>query len=860
MRSAGVSFMLLCLGVTSCQTPPADIGAGDGVYREGLAAAREQIAARRLHDAARRLTDLRRDFPVRPEASFWLAEIRYRQGDSTAAIALYDEHLRARPDWFPAYHRRWQALWVRGLGGAETRRQIEREIELLLERYPHRSAALLAAYHGHKVVRRHRRGRQVLMRLLTMPDRAVVAEQVAARLLEEALTVRDRAQRFALSGQFMEHFPDQRGLGLASAIYVAAAPQPWVPASAAQTEAQFPGNRQLKLFLARALLENGVTDALVAELLRAHRRELARAGPEAARYQDVAAWQTLRAWERASSAAWSGIWHLRRGDLTRARHWLQVALPAHPQPWRVYAGLAELAEREGNLPEALGRWRRSAEMGNPDPELEHHLNQLWRLRYGPVQSARREIARAEAVPLFSNVTSSTGLAGVRAQRVAWGDYNGDGYPDLLLDGRVFANRQGQDFVEVTATLGIEAPGATGGSWVDVDNDGRLDLFLTFKDQNSLWRNQGDEFIDITRAAFSEPFLGRTEAALWGDIDNDGWLDLYLANYERRELERGLCWPDRLYRNVNGSRFLHYSSQAGTVTDEPLCGRGGLWADVDGDGRQDILVANYRLDPNLLWLNRGGRFVDAAAATGLRGVNVGGAFGHSIGAALGDLNGDNRADIFVANLAHPRYLEYSDMSQLWLRDTPVGLSYRNAFDASGIAFEESAADPLLADFDNDGALDLFVTSIYAGRYGHFYQNDGRAGFRDISWLAGVRVANAWGAAATDFDGDGDVDLLTASRDGVNLFRNEGNANHWLGVRLALDDCNRFGVGSLVFVTTPAGSQSRQLQVSRGTGSQDGYLLHFGLGDYAGPVTVTLRTLCGGEYRRRLVAVDRIVTLP
>jgi hypothetical protein len=89
----------------------------------------------------------------------------------------------------------------------------------------------------------------------------------------------------------------------------------------------------------------------------------------------------------------------------------------------------------------------------------------------------------------------------------------------------------------------------------------------------------------------------------------------------------------------------------------------IWSDLNGDGHQDILVANYRLDPNLLWLNTGaGRFRDTAARYGIRGTNAGGYFGHTVGTVILDLDNDQDRDVFLSNLAHPRYRDVSDSSR------------------------------------------------------------------------------------------------------------------------------------------------------------------------------------------------------
>jgi len=351
-----------------------------------------------------------------------------------------------------------------------------------------------------------------------------------------------------------------------------------------------------------------------------------------------------------------------------------------------------------------------------------------------------------------------------------------------------------------------------------------------------------------------------EAAAWGDLDNDGFLDLYLANYERRLPILGICLPDRLLRNRGDGRFEESSVEAGLSTGEPLCGRGVLWEDINRDGLQDILVSNYRLDPNLLWINNGdGTFSDDALRFGVRGRNDNGYYGHTIGAAVCDINGDGDLDIFLSNLAHPAFLEYSDLSMLLYRSGSEAPLFMDRFNLSGIAYEETSSDPSFADIDNDGDLDLFVTSIYPGRYSHLYLNDGEGKFTDVSWASGARVENGWGAAFADFDNDGAMDLAVSSKGRIRLLKNRGNSNHWLDVEMRMASCNYQGIGSRVRLRFGDREQIRTLSAGRGTGNQDAPVAHFGLGEYRGVVEIEADTLCGDRFKVRVYGTDRLLQI-
>jgi hypothetical protein len=277
-------------------------------------------------------------------------------------------------------------------------------------------------------------------------------------------------------------------------------------------------------------------------------------------------------------------------------------------------------------------------------------------------------------------------------------------------------------------------------------------------------------VDVTETALGSLPGEPGSAAAWGDADGDGRPDLYVVNYERPGVEPGICAPDRLWRNLGDGRFEDATRAAGLVTDEPFCGRHVLWTDLTGDGLTDIAVSNYRLDPNLLWVNQGdGTFAERAREMGVSGRQKEGHFGHTLGMAAGDVSGDDQVDLVVANLAHPRYRDLSDASQVlvWKDD-----GFEDLTERSGVRYAETHARPALADVDGDGDLDLYMAALYEGRRSFLYLNDGTGRFTDVTWLSGTWTEDAWDADFADMDGDGDPDLVVASPEGVRLFRNDG----------------------------------------------------------------------------------------
>lgn len=436
--------------------------------------------------------------------------------------------------------------------------------------------------------------------------------------------------------------------------------------------------------------------------------------------------------------------------------------------------------------------------------------------------------------VFNDVTISAGLADVRASRVAWGDYDGDGYDDLLLGNRLFRNLLGERFVEVTEEAGLGA-NTSGGVWADYDNDGDLDIYAISAKADILYENIGNgRFRDVTRTSGITDTLP-TEGAAWGDYDSDGWIDLYIARYE--DWATHTYFSDILYRNLGDGRFEDVTLSANIIPwlGEDRAGRGVNWGDYDEDGDLDIYVSNYRLQENFLWENQGdGRFLNQALRRGVAGVHRDGWWGHTIGSEWGDYDGDGDLDLICANLAHPRFIQFSNRTQLLENLGPPDFRFQDRRAEAGIRYDETHSDPSWGDIDKDGDLDLYITSVYENRRSFLYENIGSGKFRDITWLAGVRVFNGWGCAFSDYDLDGDLDLLVGSGSGVRLFENRGNPNYWLSVKIKGRISNRAGIGTRIWAYQGNRVQIREVQGGKGTTSQHSLIQFFGFGEFGEPI--------------------------
>ena len=465
-------------------------------------------------------------------------------------------------------------------------------------------------------------------------------------------------------------------------------------------------------------------------------------------------------------------------------------------------------------------------------------------------------------PVFTDVTAESGLDNCRETRVAWGDYNQDGYEDLLLNGcRLFRNAAGKRFIDVTDSVGLTGITGRGGIFADFNNDYWLDIYVCGADtQDYLLLNRFGKFINATESlgAPTDPYP--TEGCAAADFDQDGWVDLYCANYENWQQRR--YFPDRLYQNQSGI-FKDVTEKAGIIPPygEPLAGRGVNWGDYDDDGYPDCYVSNYRLCPNFLWHNnRNGTFTNLAPQLGVAGDEVSGWFGHTIGSDWADIDNDLDLDLFCANLAHPRYIEFSNRSMLYENRGPkADPRFIDRRAQLGIRYEETHSDPAFADVDNDGDLDLYLTSIYENRRSFLYLNQlvpspvipclvpenirlipGKPSFTEATYPAGVRAFNAWGCAFADYDHDGDLDLVVGSGSGLRLFRNDTrNNNHWLKVKVIGTRHNAAGISARITVIQGRKRYLREVQAGKGTTSQNSLIQHFGLGKSNEPLTVEVR---------------------
>jgi len=279
-----------------------------------------------------------------------------------------------------------------------------------------------------------------------------------------------------------------------------------------------------------------------------------------------------------------------------------------------------------------------------------------------------------------------------------------------------------------------APGGQTNGWADYDLDGDLDLFVGFRGApNRLYRNDSGTFVDVAAEVglADEP---ETRASAWGDYDSDGDPDLYVGF-------ANLDIPNRLYRN-DGGAFVDVAEAAGV--GKSGTSRQPTFLDYDGDGDVDLFVA-FRDKPNTLFRNDGGRFTDVTEASGIGDPR------RTVGVAWFDMDGDGDLDAFVANQNGDEDAFFQNRGDGTFEDVAERLGMHQP----GRAADLGSVGTAVADYDNDGDLDLFVAS-----YGPdvLWENQGDGTFMNTSPgtpLAGNHhsVAAAWG----DADHDGWLDL-------------------------------------------------------------------------------------------------------
>jgi enediyne biosynthesis protein E4 len=452
------------------------------------------------------------------------------------------------------------------------------------------------------------------------------------------------------------------------------------------------------------------------------------------------------------------------------------------------------------------------------------------------------------------------------------DYDSDGYPDILLVNsmdwpghkrtrsalKLYKNNRNGTFSDVTRAAGLDIELYGMGVAVgDYNNDGFPDILITCVGQNHLFSNTGrGTFRDVTKSSGLGNRLAFSTSALWFDYDRDGHLDLFVCNYVNWSPEhdvfcsldgknKSYCTPEAyrgetcwLFHNRGDGTFEDVTAASG-IFDTSSKSLGVAMLDFDQDGWADLFVANDT-QPNKLYRNlRNGKFKDAAVEAGLA-FSADGKARAGMGVDVGDFENSGRPGIAITNF---------DNEMVGLYRSPSAGQFDDVSIAAGVGGPSKTTLGFgcgFADLDLDGRLDLVIANGHIddtvrnirGNVGyaqppHLFLNLGHGKFQDAVNINGGDFAAprvARGLAFADFDRDGDVDLLLTTNNGAAyLFRNDlHNANRFLRLRLTGTKSNRDAIGAVVRIYHGGETQMRTVRGGSSYLSQSELALTFGVG--------------------------------
>jgi enediyne biosynthesis protein E4 len=459
--------------------------------------------------------------------------------------------------------------------------------------------------------------------------------------------------------------------------------------------------------------------------------------------------------------------------------------------------------------------------------------------------------------------------------------------------RLYRNNRDGTFTDVTEKAGVKGTGYGMGAAVgDFDNDGWPDIYVVSVTANELFRNNHDgTFTEV--AAKAGVAGGRRDgkkmwsvSAAWVDYDNDGRLDLFVSNYCRWEVNkdpwcgpspklRAYCHPknyqalpNTLYHNNGDGTFTDVS--AATGLDRHLGkGMGAAIADFDDDGFMDIFVANDT-HPNFLFHNLGGKkFEELAFQNGVAYAEGANAIS-GMGADFRDVDNDGRPDIWHTAIENETFPLYQNAGGSQFFDITSKAGLWGTRDMSGWSNG-------IFDFDNDGWKDLFVArgnvldniaKFSIRKYEEpnaVFRNLANGKFQNVSAGAGpdFQAAGAHrGVAFGDLDNDGRVDAVVTVLNGpVKCFMNRSESrNHWIELKLEGARDNRMGIGAKVRITTADGrKQYNHATTAVGYACSSDPRVHFGLGASATIREIEIRWPTGAVETLHDVAADRVLTV-
>ena len=490
--------------------------------------------------------------------------------------------------------------------------------------------------------------------------------------------------------------------------------------------------------------------------------------------------------------------------------------------------------------------------------------------------------------------------------VAVFDYNNDGHLDIFFTNgadirtlkktdpkysdKLFENDGHGNFKDVTERAGLAGSGFDNGVAIgDYDNDGFEDIFVAGVHGNRLYHNQGNgTFKDVThQAGLDKPDAQYgplwSVAAAWVDVNNDGLLDLFVVNYlawdvntekpcEAAPGQLDYCHPkfykptpNQLFLNNGDGTFRDVSAESG-IRAHPGKGMGVGVADYDLDGWMDLFVTNDKLHNSLFHNKGGGKFEEVAFEAGVA-LADNGEFISGMGVDFRDLDNDGYPDIAFVALENETFPLFRNLGKGGFADVTQSSGMTR------LSTPMAGYSPTIADFDNDGWKDIFVSRGHFQSLGYashvqieqpntVFRNLGGMKFQALTAEAGLTAqppSRHRGSAIGDLNGDGRLDVVvTALSAPAELWINDSpTAGHWIELELQGTKSNRDGIGARIKLVAGGKAQYNQVSFAAGYASSSAGPTHFGLGPNKSADLVEIRWPSGIVQQLQNVAADRLV---